>query len=245
MNTLGWICTAIFLNGIAGFAGGFIPAKLMHRHHVGFLAFAAGTLLGVAFLDLLPEALHSGVPHSTVLFCTLLGFVIFHLLTSFVGSHAVGTEGHHHHSPSFLILLGDGLHNITDGVAIAAAFMNGVEVGIATTITVIIHEVPHEISDYTLLVRNGYSKMKAVISLFFVQLSAVFGALGTFYLGTRFSEFTDYAVSFSAGGFLYIAAADLIPELARHKEEYGKLEKILAFWCGILLVALLSLFHAH
>lgn len=247
MNTFFWILIAVLLDGAAGLAGGLIPTEFIHRHLSRFLAFAAGTLIAVAFLDLLPEAIEMGLPAEKSLGTALVGFTLFHLLTSQLGSHAVGQSGHKHHNHSSvpLILIGDAIHNVTDGIAIAAAFLTDVKVGIVTTLTVIVHELPQEVGDYSILISNGWSKVRAMAALFAVQLSAMIGALVTYWAAQEIRVAAQYLISLSAGGFVYIAAADLLPELQRHKDASNHWLTIAAFCVGILIIALLSSLHAH
>ena len=237
-----FIVLAVFLNGLAGLAGGLIPHKFLHRHLTTFLAFAAGTLLAVSFLDLLAEdiALGGEIEGHTekVLGFTLIGFLVFYLVHSALGSHATGQSGHrhHHHGTGPLLLLGDALHNMTDGIAIAAAFYVSPETGIATTLAVVLHELPQEISDYTILLANGYTRTRALLSLVIVQLSALFGAFVFILLANSVPQVTVVALSLSAGGFLYIAAADLLPELQRNKSDSKWYVSVLALLFGIALI---------
>src|SRR5688500_6941807 len=106
-----WIIGAVLLDSVAGLSGGVLPAAFVHRHLASLLAFAAGTLTGAAFLDLLPEALHgSAAPHEVMIAC-LAGFVTFYVVESFLGSHAAGQSGHKHSTIGPMILVGDALHN--------------------------------------------------------------------------------------------------------------------------------------
>src|SRR5258708_7013818 len=107
------ILLAVVLDGLVGLSGGLIPAAFLHRHITSFLAFAAGTLMGAAFLDLLPEAAQSGTPITTIMNATLIGFVLFYSVEHFLGSHASGQSGHKHDTIGPLILIGDALHNTT------------------------------------------------------------------------------------------------------------------------------------
>lgn len=242
---LAYILGAVILDGVAGLMGGLLSTEFIHRNLPVFLAFAAGTLTGAAFLDLLPEALHmsASVPNNqhAILFAALFGFMGFYFVESFLGSHATGQSGHKHSHIGPLVLVGDALHNVTDGVAIAAAFLLDTKTGIATTIAVIVHELPQEVSDFSILIAHGYSRAKALLSLFFVQLAALLGACGALIASKFMESSTHYLLAISAGGFIYIAAADLLPELHRHQTEIHPAKKLLALFSGLGVIALVGL----
>lgn len=241
--TIVWIVLAVLVDGLAGLAGGLLPMAFVQKNIAGLLAFASGTLVGSVFLDLLPEALSSGsIETNTILVFTLMGFLIFYSVEAFFGSHATGhgshKHDHHHGTLGPLILLGDALHNMADGVAIAAAFMANTATGVMTTLAVVLHELPQEIGDYSILVSHGYSKKKALFSLFIVQLTALIGALGALWISNHFVNASFYFLAISAGGFLYVAAADLLPELKKKRNEGNSpLVRFLAFCGGIVLLA--------
>lgn len=240
LEQLAFISAAVFLDGLAGLAGGLFSTAFIHRHLASLLAFASGTLVGVAFLDLLPEALSSGLPHYNIMSSTLMGFMSFYVIESFLGSHATGQSGHKHTKLGPLILLGDAVHNATDGVAIAASFMVSTQTGIATTLAVIVHELPQEVSDYSILLAQGYTKRQALFSLFLVQLSAFVGAFFTLFAASTSMVAIPYLTALSAGGFMYIAAADLLPELQRHKENSSAVIKLFSFLLGLAIIILLT-----
>ncbi|MFH0971633.1 MAG: ZIP family metal transporter [Candidatus Micrarchaeota archaeon] len=185
-----------------------------------FVSFAAGTFLGAAFLDLLPEALEA-CNAQNALYYTLGGILVFFIIEKVV-------HWHHHHSMhkksemhgikplGYLNLIGDGLHNFFDGVAIAASFMASMPTGITTTIAVIFHEIPQEIGDYTVLIYSGFKPKRALALNLLSALSAVLGALAFYYFAAFVENFAQIALAFTAGMFIYMATTDLVPEL--HKE---------------------------
>ncbi len=268
------IILAITLNGFAGLAGGLIPSSTIHTHLSKLLACAAGVLLATAFLDLLPHAFEfnqlSLVPgqllHGEVLFAAnqhfsittiftacLIGFFAFYLIEMLFGSHATGQQGHRHDHVGPLILLGDALHNITDGLAITAAFMVNTPTGIATTATVLLHELPQEIADFTILISKGWTRKKALFWLFLVQLSAFLGMAAGLTLASEKFHFSPLVLSFSAGGFIYIAAADLLPGLHRisshHSEDddclHEKITRVVFMGIGIGIILLFHCFFSE
>lgn len=244
------ICFAVLAEGATGLAGGLIPSTFLHKHLTALLSLAAGVLLGTAFLDLLPEALESlgtSTDSHSILFvmaAALVGFLVFFIVEHFLGSHAAGQKGHKHDHTGGLILIGDALHNITDGLAITAAFLVDIRTGALTTLTVILHELPQEVADYTILLSRGWSQTRALIGLFLVQLSAFIGVAIALKLSSAEWKFTPYILSFSAGGFIYIAAADLLPEIQRASEDTPHNSKhwirLAYFVLGILIMGALS-----
>jgi zinc and cadmium transporter len=202
--------------------------------------FAAGVLLAAAFTNLLPEAIHDAVT-SAILTTTLIGFLGFFMLERFLRFF------HHHHdeeaknkSSSSLIIIGDTLHNALDGVAIGAAFLISPSTGIVATIAVALHEIPQEIGDFGLLLRNGMAKKKIIIVNIFSALATTVTAVLTFGFGTNNSEVIPYLLAITAGFFIYIAASDIIPEIHDH---VGGNHKDIRPWLlifGALLVMIVS-----
>lgn len=176
------------------------------------VSFASGTLLGAAFLNLIPESL--SVYSETTFVAILVGILAFFLLEKFLWRHCHERECPVH-TFAYLNLLGDGVHNFIDGVIIAASFMVSIPLGVTTTLAVIAHEVPQEIGDFSILIYGGLGKVKALSYNFLTATIAVFAAAVTYLFYASFPSLT-YLLAFAAGGFIYIATTDLIPEL--HKE---------------------------
>ena len=208
------------------------------------VALSAGTLIGTSFLHLLPEIINE-VGFGTI---TAL-YVILGLLSMFIVEKLIRWR-HCHHSPhrhthakiepfAMTSLIGDGVHNFIDGLLIGASYLLSIPVGIATTIAVALHEIPQEIGDFAVLTHGGLSRKRALGLNFLTALMAVAGAGVAIYLAGQVEGITNFLIPFAAGHFIYIATADLIPEL--HKEE--NLEKstlqILWFLLGIAIMYLL------
>jgi zinc and cadmium transporter len=199
------------------------------------VSFASGTLLGGAFLHLIPEALLNGGEN---LFIVILsGILVFFLLEKFLWRHC-----HERDCPvhvfAYLNLLGDGIHNFIDGILIAASFLTSTPLGFATALAVVSHEIPQEIGDFGILVYGGFSKVKALSYNLLSALMAFVGALLT-YSFSAYLPSSSYFLMFAAGSFIYVATTDLIPEL--HKE-HGVAKSFLQFALlvvGILLMWLL------
>lgn len=199
------------------------------RRELLLVSFAAGVLLSTALLELLPAAIADAPAKANVLWGTLVAIVVFFFLERFVhGFHGhedpgpdVDRPAHAHPRTAasrLLVLVGDGLHNFVDGIVIASSFIISPALGIATTTAVAAHEIPQEIADYGILTRGGYSRRRALTLNFLSGLTAVLGALVVFAVGTSVRENIAWFVAAAAGMFIYIAAADLLPELHRHED---------------------------
>jgi len=145
------------------------------------------------------------------------------------------------HPFAFVSLFGDAVHNFIDGLIIGASYLASIPVGIATTIAVIMHEIPQEIGDFGVLLKGGFGKKKALLVNFAISLTAVLGSILAVILGSRIEGITLFLVSFAAGTFIYIAGADLIPELNKEPELKSALIQLFTFLLGIGMMALLLL----
>ncbi|MBI2672134.1 ZIP family metal transporter [Candidatus Woesearchaeota archaeon] len=180
---------------------------------------SAGALLGDAFIHLLPEAVEKAGFTLEVSGYVLSGIVIFFIVEKWIHWEHYHLNLHkskkHPHSFALMNLMGDALHNFIDGLAIGASYLISIEVGIATTIAIILHEIPQEISDFGVLIHGGFTKMKALAFNLMVATTAILGAIISIFVGISFGDFEVLLISLTAGGFIYISAADLIPELHR------------------------------
>jgi len=195
----------------------FINIKKMKDVLLFMVSVSAGALLGDAFIHLLPEAVEEAGFTLEISLYVLLGIVIFFIVEKWI-------HWEHHHLPkskkyphpfALMNLVGDALHNFIDGLAIGASYLISIEVGIATTIAVILHEIPQEISDFGVLVHGGFTKMRALAFNFIVATTAILGAIISVLIGVSFENIEPLLISLTAGGFIYISAVDLIPELHR------------------------------
>lgn len=199
------------------------------------VSFSAGTLLGDAFIHLIPESFSGREETTMVSFGLLFGILIFFILEKIIHwrhCHEVACE-EHPHPFSYMILVGDSIHNFIDGMVIAASFLVSVPVGIATTIAVIFHEIPQEIGDFGSLVFGGFSRGKALLMNLLTALWAVVGAVLILLVNFDSEGLVGFLIPFAAGGFIYIASSDLIPELKKHESPFRSLFQILVFILGI------------
>lgn len=207
--------------------------KFLHT----ILSFAVGGLLGAAFLEILPEALRNGEIEK-LLPLTLASILFFFILEKILFWYHHHEEGSipHEHAPVYLVSIGDLAHNAIDGVAIALSFMASFEVGVATTIAVLIHEIPSEIGDFLVLLHSGMSRKRAIVLNFLVSLSTVVAALATYAFGPILESYMSVALALVAGNFIYIAIADLMPELQEKAGWKHTIMQTTLLLLGVLLV---------
>ncbi|MGH8563448.1 MAG: ZIP family metal transporter [Gammaproteobacteria bacterium] len=252
MGTLGWIITFSVLGGVLSAAAGGVFLLLGDERRTGLLphliSLATGTLLGAAFLGLLPEAL-DGVARDGVHWVTLsvlAGLVFFFLLEKMViwrHCHEEHCEGHTDNpgadtrvAVGTLILVGDAIHNFVDGVLIAAAFLSDVRLGIVTSLAIAAHEIPQEVGDLAILLHSGYSRRRAFTYNVAVSFTTVAGALCAFVGLSQLEAALPYVLAVAASSFIYVAVADLIPGLHARTELRDSVHQVSLMVLGIGLV---------
>ena len=246
MRSLAW---AVGLT-LAGSLGGVLVAsallsfnaRLRDRLVPWLVSYAVGTLLGVALLVLLPEAL-AHLPPKSVLGSLLAGIMMFFLLEKLVlwrHCHTHDCEAHGTAAP--MVIVGDAFHNFLDGVVIGTAVRTSVPLGISTALAVATHEIPQELGDMAILLHAGYSRRKALILNLVSGASAVLGALVAVFALSWVPHVTEYVLSIAAAGFLYIAMADLIPDLHRGRIDATTLRQLALALAGIGTVVGLNIF---
>ena len=248
MSVLGYILVSTVIVSLLSLIGGVILITKKNLEHMLFLfvAFAAGAMLSVAFFDLIPESTrHMEEMGATSLVLNpfifvLLGFVAFFVLERFVfwrHHHHVGGQKKNtkkqHATFTYMNLVGDGLHNLIDGAIIAIAYLVNVPLGIMTTIAVIFHEIPQEISDFSVLLYGGFKPKKALLFNLLSALSAIVGSVVTYKYATVIEGLIPFLLAFAAGSFIYIATVDLIPELHRERHRKKAVLQVVAFLAGI------------
>jgi zinc and cadmium transporter len=233
-----YILISVILVSLVSFVGVLFIAlkeKTLNRLLNFLVSFACGALLGGAFLHLLPESVENlGEKSFSLVIVAFLTFFILERIFRWRHCHL----GHcSTHSFGYLNLLGDGLHNFVDGAVIAAAFLTDISLGISTTLAVVLHEVPQEVGDFSILLYGGIEKKKALLFNFTSAATAIFGALATYFFAQQISDLIPLLLPFAAGGFIYIAATDIIPEL--HKKENLR-QSLLEFFLILLGIALMG-----
>lgn len=203
------------------------------------VSFAAGALLGDVFIHLIPEMAVEGNLNFNVsisILVTIVGFFILEKYLHWHHHHEGDAAEHALHPFVFTNLAGDAVHNIVDGMIIGAAYLVSIEVGIATTIAVILHEIPQEIGDFGVLVYGGLSRAKALFYNFISALSALIGTILVLALGPT-EELVSVFLAMGIGSFIYIASSDLIPAIHREKEKV--FSQFVSFILGIVVMFLL------
>lgn len=239
---------SVFLVSLLSFVGIlFIVLKKekLQRATLFLVSLAAGGLLGDAFLHLIPEAITERGYTLVVSLAILTGLLVFFILEKFIcWRHChIPTSDEHPHPIAFMNLVGDGLHNFIDGLVITASFLADFRLGLVTSLAVIFHEIPQEIGDFGVLVHGGFSRKKALFFNFFSGLVAVLGAIFILVLGQRFIGFSEFLIPFTAGGFIYIAASDLIPELKKEIDFRKSAFQFLGIVLGIGIMLSLKLWE--
>lgn len=208
------------------------------------IGFSAGGLIGGAFLHLLPEALEQS--GSQIVFYSLIfGFISFFILEKYLHWRHCHEGICDVHAFTYLNLIGDGIHNFTDGLVIGASFIISVHFGIITTLVIILHEIPQEIGDFGVLIYGGFSKFKALCCNFICALSCILGTVLGYFISANIKNFSPILLPFTAGGFIYIAACDLVPELHKQDDLKKSASSMIAFLCGILFILLARMMHGH
>ncbi len=236
---------------LLGIAGGVLLiyrekwAKLLSKYLINF---AIGAMLGVVFFDLLPEAINLQ-PTYSILTYSLIGILIFYFLektllwyhhhsVEHIISHKKGRHPPEEraHPAGYLITFGDALHNFIDGLVMAAGFLVDVKLGITTAIAILLHELPQEMGEFAILKHANFSRFKIIAYSLFAQMTAVIGVLlGFFYLPV-FEGAKAIMLAVAAGGFIYIAGADLIPETHREKDFIKSLAQIALLLLGVFVM---------
>lgn len=247
---LAYILVSVFLVSLMAFVGVvalYLNRKLLDKVLFWMVSFAAGALLGAAFLDLLPEALEkNGGP---VMIYALTGIVVFYIIETFLYWYHCHYGHHHHHKHpklkpvALLSLIGDGVHNFIDGMIIAAAYLADIRVGMAATAAVILHEIPQELGDFGILLYGGVKKTRILFYNFLCALTAVLGAIAVYFFSTRIENISAILVPFAAGGFIYIASADLIPELHKEPDFKKALMQLFCFLLGMAIIWAITFFE--
>ncbi len=206
------------------------------------VSFSAGALFGDVFFHLLPEAVEDSGLTIALSSSLLSGIIVLFIIEKFIHwRHCHFQSKSHIHPFAFTNLIGDALHNLIDGLIIGASYLASIPVGIATTVAVILHEIPQEIGDFGILMHGGFSKSRALLFNFISALTAVVGALIALFLSSRVGNINNFLIPFAAGGFIYIAGSDLIPELHKEVKLRSSFIQLLMLLSGLAVMFLLAL----
>jgi len=237
---------SVFIISLISFVGVltlFLKEKFLKKIILFFVSFSAGALLGDAFIHLLPEVIETTGFSVEIALSLLSGILLFFILEKFIcWRHChIPTSKDHPHPLAFMNLIGDGFHNIIDGMIIAGSYLVDFRIGIATTIAVLLHEIPQEISDFGVLLHAGMKKGKAIFYNFLSALFAVVGAIFVLIIGNTSQLFMNLLTPFTIGGFIYIASSDLIPELHKETDPKKSFFQLVGIISGILIMLSLLL----
>jgi zinc and cadmium transporter len=257
MTTLLWILTATAVGGVlsALVAALYLlvpePRRTASLPHL--VSFATGALLGAALLKLLPSAIERAGLHNVHLVGVSVvgGILAFFALEKLVlwrhchiedcDSHGVHLHEQRQKASGYLILTGDAIHNLLDGVLIAAAFLYSTPTGIAASVAVVAHEIPQEVGDFAILLNSGMSRRRAFALNVITSLTSVIGGVIAYFALSQALEFLPYAVAVAAASFLYVAVADLIPGLHRRIEPLASLQQVILIAIGIAVIVVTDL----
>ncbi len=206
------------------------------------VSFSTGALFGDVFIHILPEVAHEYGFSLKVSVSVLAGILVFFVLEKFICWHHCHTDvcEDHPRPVAYINMVGDGVHNFIDGMIIAGAFMTNITLGLATTMAVVVHEIPTEMGHYSILVYAGFSKMRALWFNFLSALTAIMGGVITLLAYEHVKDLSEFLLPFTAGGFIYLAGSDLIPELHKVHEVKRSLMQFFFILLGIgLMFALL------
>ena len=203
----------------------------------GLISYAVGTLLGVALLALVPEALDLAQNPRTVLGTLLAGILGFFMLEKLVlWRHCHTGECEGHNSSASLVLIGGAFHNFADGAIIGAAVLISVPLGVSTTLAVAAHQVPQEVGDFAVLLGAGYSRRRALMLNSISALAGIVGAVAMYTAADQLPAALPYVLALAAGSFLYVAMADLIPDLHRGQINIGSIRQVLLIGAGVMTI---------
>ncbi len=241
-HTLVLILIFTFIDGLLAFVGIFslwISEKTFSKMLLALVSLSAGALLGGAIFHLFKKSLEY-VNYNTSSYIMISGLFFFFIMERYLHWH------HEHkwkerepkmHPTSVLILFGDAIHNIFDGLIMAGSFLISLKLGLTTSLMVFLHEIPQELGDFGALVYYGMDKKAALIYSFLVQLTCIIGGVLGYFVDKLFKIFPHYLLPFAAGGFLYISMSDLIPEIHKEKDIKKATISALVFVLGILIIS--------
>lgn len=237
MPTLAWILVAGAGMSVLALSGSLtlvLPDRIFNRVVLPLVALAAGSLLGGALFHMLPEAVARLDNSLSIYVWFAAGLVTFLVLEQYLHWHHCHRPISAHRPVGYMILFADALHNFIGGLAIGAAFIADIRLGIVTWIVAAAHEVPQELGDFGILVHSGWSRSRALVYNVASASTVVLGALAAYGLSDRFD--TAVLIPFAAGNFVYIALADLVPELTTTPAGGEKAIHVLVFTAGLLLL---------
>jgi len=252
--TLGWILAASFAGGTLSAALAAFSLYLRASWIPMLVSFAIGTLLGAAFLEVIPAAFDQGDAHeaAVAILGGIFGFFVLEKLMLWRHCHTEDCEAHDQHATSHdhgrsgaLIIVGDTIHNFVDGLLIAAAFLQGTELGIIAAVAIIAHEIPQEVGDFLILLHSGYSRARALAMNLFSSLATIVGGVLGYYTLQAMEGLETTLLGIVAASMIYVAVADLIPGLHRRPQLRDGATQTVLIALGIGCIAMVRVLVAH
>ncbi|WP_313368894.1 ZIP family metal transporter [Achromobacter animicus] len=256
-----WVLLATITGGlIAVLIASWLAYKVFAKYLHHMVSLSVGVLLSVALLHLLPEAFETGVGNAHVLFglmlASLIGFFVLEKIALLRHSHHHEGDGHHHHKGhdrheagrgGMLILIGSSLHNLCDGVLIAAAFLTDPLLGVLTAASIIIHEIPHKLGDFVVLINAGLRRRRAFALILFTSLCSAVGGIIGYLVLQQAQDWTPYILVVAASSFLYISVADLMPQMHERVSLSDAVPQLLLVGVGVALIYSVTtlMHHGH
>jgi len=243
MSTLAWIISSSLLMSAIALVGSvtlLLKKSTLDRLILPLVSFAAGSLIGGAFFHMIPAGI-AQMGNTTVFYCWILaGFIVFMALEQLLHWHHCHRANADCKKPlTYLILIGDGLHNFIGGLAIAGTFLIDIRLGIMAWLAAAAHEIPQELGDFGVLIHGGWSKRKALLFNVLSALTFLLGGLVAY--AVSFNINIAFLIPFAAGNFLYIGASDLVPEVSKHDELKTNVINLMAFVFGVGLMLLIKI----
>ena len=254
MITLFYIFITTFAIALIAFIGVFalsLKDKILNKILLVLVSLSAGALMGGAFLHLIPEAIEKAVTEisenghehtghieipTEIFVYVLVGFILFFMIEKVLHwrhCHKGKCDVHTFH---YMNLVGDSIHNFIDGLIMAASFVTSIELGLTTTVAIAAHEIPQEIGDFGVLIYGGFKKKKAIVLNFIVALTIVAGGIVGYFISKSVEQAVTFLLPFAAGGFIYIAATDLVPEIKKELNFKKYMATLVVFIIGILIM---------
>jgi zinc and cadmium transporter len=252
-STLLFILLTVTIAGVISIsAAALLSFSLLSKMVDRMVSLSVGILLSTSLLHALPEAFESEADAHTLFAVLLAGLFAFFLLEKFAilrHSHHYEGDGHGHEhghdrheagKSGWMILVGDGLHNFTDGILIAAAFLADPKLGLVTALAIVAHEIPQEIGDFIVLLNAGFSRARAYAYNLICSMMGVIGGLVGYFTLERGLEWIPYVLVFASSGFIYIAVSDLMPQMQRRATLRETVPQLMLIGLGVAIVLILS-----
>lgn len=247
------IILATLTISVISFTGVLLLSRVKHQMFTRItISLAAGALLGAVFFGIFPELFdhhENEIDSSIISTVILLAILVFFMIEKYLHWHHCHCHGFHHthgnKSVGYINLIGDGIHNFVDGALIATSFLINPGLGIVSTVVIAMHEIPQEIADFCILLYSGFSKFKALMWNFLSGVTAIVGGIVTYFFAVSVEEAIPYLLAMTGGGFLYLAMADIMPEL--HHEKDKKYIAWQSVWLilGVLIIYLVTTLAPH